>query len=407
MTDEMPVSPLAGIKLDGMADVFKTNAASLSVVPNYSSCYLDMRSTWHQLVVIGNGFDLACDLNSSFSSFFEPRFEKMRDIEAADMPDGGNVVSRLREAGLTVWDIILFDRSGDDWCDVEGAIAKWMRPSNPARFIDLLDSIFELVFSGKKWQRSLLRRDSVERHVVRYIVEGGFGLEGDYSRDKLNVLLLEELHRLENAFDVYLRKQVEMTPRYPECARELLRDIIMRDMPNEEDYQTELSVLSFNYTGPKEMQLCDVDDTVSYVNIHGRLDEGIIIGIDGKGLMTNANVLPFTKTYRLMAKGGPRYNDVLPGDVSLIKFFGHSLSSADYSYFQAIFDAVDLYGGDTCLAFYYRRYANKSDLEVRTDMMKRVTDLLSIYGETLDNIDHGNNLIHKLLLEGRLSIESI
>ncbi len=40
-------------------------------------------------------------------------------------------------------------------------------------------------------------------------------------------------------------------------------------------------------------------------------------------------------------------------------------------------------------------------------MMKRVTDLLSIYGETLDNIDHGNNLIHKLLLEGRLSIESI
>lgn len=183
MTDEMPVSPLAGIKLDGMADVFKTNAASLSVVPDYSSCYLGMRSTWRQLVVIGNGFDLACDLNSSFSSFFEPRFEKMRDIEAADMPDGGNVVSRLREAGLTVWDIILFDRSGDDWCDVEGAIAKWMRPSNPARFIDLLDSIFELVFSGKKWQRSLLRRDSVERHVVRYIVEGGFGLEGDYSRD--------------------------------------------------------------------------------------------------------------------------------------------------------------------------------------------------------------------------------
>lgn len=93
VTDEMPVSPLAGIKLDGIADVFKTNAASLSVVPDYSSCYLGMRSTWHQLVVIGNGFDLACDLNSSFSSFFEPRFEKMRDIEAADMPDGGNVVS--------------------------------------------------------------------------------------------------------------------------------------------------------------------------------------------------------------------------------------------------------------------------------------------------------------------------
>ena len=40
-------------------------------------------------------------------------------------------------------------------------------------------------------------------------------------------------------------------------------------------------------------------------------------------------------------------------------------------------------------------------------MMNRVTGLLSTYGETLDNVDHGNNLIYRLLLEGRLSVEKI
>jgi len=35
----------------------------------------------------------------------------------------------------------------------------------------------------------------------------------------------------------------------------------------------------------------------------------------------------------------------------LIKFYGHSLGTADYSYFQAIFDQIDLYGGNTTLYF--------------------------------------------------------
>ena len=37
-----------------------------------------------------------------------------------------------------------------------------------------------------------------------------------------------------------------------------------------------------------------------------------------------------------------------------IKFYGHSLGEADYSYFQAIFDSVKLYEGDTRLVFYFR-----------------------------------------------------
>lgn len=97
----------------------------------------------------------------------------------------------------------------------------------------------------------------------------------------------------------------------------------------------------------------------------------------------------------------------------LIKFYGHSLGAADYSYFQALFDAVHLYDGHTQLIFFYRRHSKEEKTEqevaegmqeIKTDMMSRVVKLLTAYGNTLDNKDHGKNLIHKLLIEGRLAV---
>ena len=96
----------------------------------------------------------------------------------------------------------------------------------------------------------------------------------------------------------------------------------------------------------------------------------------------------------------------------MIKFFGHSLDFADYSYFQAIFDEVDLYESDTRLIFYYnenRRNGEKGNKGekrgVKEEMFREVNHLIAGYGESLDNKDHGRNLLHKLLLEGRLTIK--
>lgn len=36
----------------------------------------------------------------------------------------------------------------------------------------------------------------------------------------------------------------------------------------------------------------------------------------------------------------------------MIKFYGHSLGEADYSYFQAIFDSVKLYGGGVRASYF-------------------------------------------------------
>lgn len=100
-----------------------------------------------------------------------------------------------------------------------------------------------------------------------------------------------------------------------------------------------------------------------FINIHGSLDKDIIFGIDGMGYMDKLEVLPFTKTYRVALTGiqmSPSFvHTATPMDPSkatrTIKFFGHSLSEADYSYFQAAFDGVNLYSGPTKLVFYCKR----------------------------------------------------
>ena len=88
------------------------------------------RNTYHQLVILGNGFDKACGLRSSFWEFFELRMEPIKKIEAQDDFPGMNCAKGLRAVDTTAWDLILYVRKefaekGWDvrWRDVESAIA--------------------------------------------------------------------------------------------------------------------------------------------------------------------------------------------------------------------------------------------------------------------------------------------
>ena len=44
---------------------------------------------------------------------------------------------------------------------------------------------------------------------------------------------------------------------------------------------------------------------------------------------------------------------------------------------------------------------------IREELYSRISHLLIEYGNTLDNKDHGKNLMHKLLLEERLLIKRL
>ncbi|RTK72976.1 hypothetical protein DRJ71_18680, partial [Enterococcus faecalis] len=88
-------------------------------------------------------------------------------------------------------------------------------------------------------------------------------------------------------------------------------------------------------------------------------------------------------------------------------FYGHSLSSLDYSYFQTIFDYYDLYDSKILLVFYYKVYEGTTKEVIELDLADKISKLLYNYSESIDNVKRGKNLLHKLLLEKRLLIKEI
>lgn len=386
----------------------------------------------HQLIVLGNGFDLACDLPSRYEDFFG-------DIDNMVYPSPEELGQQswgmyLRDHRYTAWDVIFcYARRtlGKNWHDIEDHISRWVKNGGAAsssridRILAALQGVVQN-FPGMygvpdDWRtydgmRLLERYPEVE--VARFLMDVySDDVVGSWNRSKLLDVLLEELHSLEKRFVSYLNDAIDSTPRYVESAVGLLESI-RSDRFSADDSRYHSTVLNFNYTTPYEYCLDPHNDLVNPLNIHGRLDDEIVFGIDGSDCMSDAMALPFTKTYRIMSMGMDDVIDIVfpPGstcgwETMTMKFFGHSLSKPDYSYFQALFDSVDIYSGHVTLVFYYRPYGAGDDhtreVRCRESMMSAVIKLLVEYGKTLDNKNHGRNLIHKLLLEGRLHVTRI
>ena len=276
-----------------------------------------------------------------------------------------------------------------------------------------------------------------------------------YSDDEAYSLLinriLQELHKFERGFCKYIKNNIvnpnnekEYNTQYIVNAMNLLNtltgftdiqyetidDIIERE---EEEYWEQCSptmrqsawrekhilskefanlhsvnILSFNYTAL--FDILEVQSPCLYNNVHGKLcmnkcaencsTSNIIFGIDDTIVQSqdeNFEIHKFSKTYRKMLYANAE-SRVLPtkNNPLEIKFYGHSLSEADYSYFQSIFDYYNLYeNSKVSLMFYYSKGFEQTD---------EVYRLINTYGKTLSNKDQGKNLTHKLLLENRLKI---
>lgn len=172
------------------------------------------------------------------------------------------------------------------------------------------------------------------------------------------------------------------------------------------------NILSFNYTNVFDVLPLNIN--CKYTNVHGKLctnkcDDcnscNIIFGVDDAVIKTQ-NDIPelrlFSKTFRKMQNPASP-TSILPNIEDYqslqIKFYGHSLSSADYSYFQSIFDYYNIYDNTkVSLIFYYSKGYEQYDA---------IYELINTYGTTLTNKDQGKNLMHKLLLENRLKILEI
>jgi len=215
----------------------------------------------------------------------------------------------------------------------------------------------------------------------------GFNPQNGNLNEDLSEYLLQQLKIFEQHFATYLTQKLAEDSDYKKDAAERLEKL--SDQP--------FNLLNFNYTKPQS------DNLQFPRNIHSTLDNAPIFGIDSDDIEATKPYYKFTKTYRIMRLAGNTDTpQILPKSINKLIFYGHSLSQADYSYFQAIFDYYNIYSENIQLIFYYSPYGNKTSDEVARDQFDRVSRLLESYGDKIPN--KGKNLLPKLLLEGRVKI---
>lgn len=341
--------------------------------------------------------------------------------------NGNNLSYFLWEHDLTVWDFILLeDKQLRAWYDVEACIKDWVDYSSPSvsgkTHIQQICEEFRKI--GKNYSPILQFPIKAKLCVLDYAVDF---YRWDGKPGSLLDILLNQLHYFEVCFANYIEDQTRFNRRYSSSADDLLFFLANDEMPeqvltmgyNEDPNSAShefTNILDFNYTEPVKKTW---KNGPTCLNVHGLArSNNIIFGIDGTNINPGqecyAKIVKFTKTYRIMALNSIPHSSLVrpylssdPDNVtSTIKFFGHSLAQADYSYFQAIFDEVSLYESNTRLIFYYneRRPDGKN---AQAEMFEKVNHFITTYGQTLDNKDHGRNLLHKLLLEGRLVIKQV
>lgn len=384
-----------------------------------------------KLLVIGNGFDLACSLKSNISSYLDyaknkfmpqnfavilkevqkyfdenqswteggqtgqPRVESL--IGNPNNPTArllGNVISER----INFWDLLFAERKNIDkeWNDVESEIKD---VTEGLKTISIKELLMKSEYS--------LNSSQLKSYVLLLDILSKLRNEFPSNLVEDDNFLINELQSFENNFAAYLQEQFssEIHSGYRDYLNE--SEELLQRLSGDSEY----NILSFNYTQP--YLWTNNEHLHTYKNVHGHIgrpdtDEtsNIIFGIDSTDVSPNDSSYKFTKTYRdLFDSDASKSKDLLDSNINEIIFYGHSLSKADYSYFLSLFDHYQIYSNtNVSLTFAYNPYiSGMLPRQVKEDQFKKLSSLSFEYGDTLEQ-NHGNNLLHKMILEGRIKI---
>lgn len=384
-----------------------------------------MSNASNQLIVLGNGFDLECGLPSRFANFYNEREPHLEEWLEADK-------NAEESHHINIWDYIFRKEkiNNPSWEDVESVIQKWVetKPDSLDRekrlfisnFLNRLDGVDKENVNRRigSWEEKIEAGDSENTPKLslheQAIMAKTLQLNSDGSSagatcmSQLDFLFLQ-LEEMELAFEEYLSNKIDDI--YKCNAAKLFDRLRLQDLelPSE---NVNTNVITFNYTTVPSGNEYGKNSSTNWCHVHGTVgDHNLIFGIDHTCLRSGddirGDVLQFTKTERVLVSPiiNAKEQSVFEfpdnmGKVSYIKFYGHSLGDADYSYFKSIFDKVNLLNSNTKLLFYY-----PSDrLQERNVLYGRVAKLMVNYGNGMSDRQLGRNLMHRLLLEKRLKL---
>lgn len=410
-----------------------------------------------QILIIGNGFDLECGLESTFKNFFNWRFNSIRwedGLHGSEKLNSEKALVELIEKSLDgrllneldipFWDCVfilakfyLSKTQLNQWCDVENIIYNVIPFAFEGKY-RFKDFKTNLRFSEaqEKWDYLRSKNGPVPTVITKSFIRSQckatfkndiklLSKQNGTSRLKKTEYLLTQLYEFEDRFADFINHQMHIKKgAYESAANNLIRCLTRIPYVNDKDYLDYLDVLSFNYSLDRSFanrQFSNDKDIhiVSWCNIHGVANKSEskfpnknhwrpIFGIDNHDISDKKTSedprIMFTKSYRLLDNNIFSLTSSEHAGYSgtdLITVYGHSLNRADYSYFETIFDENNLYNSKTKLQVYYN--GKENDIEEKHNCITNVVNLLNNYGQTLGDT-HGENIVNKMILENRLEV---
>ena len=409
------------------------------------------------LFVIGNGFDLQCNLKSTYEDFL---YSKLKDYgeEIGKIPFADNVsiqstldyyiedlaetLEVLKSNGkqnvffekLSAWYIILLGKKmlmNNDWCYIENQIHEMLRQrSDDISPIEDIGSWILEDISGREnthrdrdtyiYKLVALNMQLKYREIFELVLELGGSCDIDCqsllkdSDERFVTLIVEklllELNELEKDFGKYLYKAVNQLADYSERSERLFR-IMLDNMRVERPIK--YNVLSFNYTRPWFQGSTKViNELAKYVNIHGHIEPNggkIVFGIDESEINPNSSQYIFTKVSRTLGLYNQQQsnmdipiNELLSEGIKRVIFYGHSLSIADYGYFKMIFDRYK--DEETQFEFYYNVYEGTTEEKEYRKQVNAISRLFGIYSREKFG---QSNIFQEMIQNKRILIRKI
>ena len=235
----------------------------------------------HQLLVLGNGFDLECGLPTRFCHFFEPRIEALK---AQDWKATGKLEGLGYEATPTLWDFLLRSKLYAPWYSIEDAVNDLVLsagdgasgPTGLAK--SLIECRRELATESSAdatGREGESRARSDEEDLLRNVAEFMAADCSDalrqpsqpWSSKELIDYLGMQLAKIESNFSNYMCSICEGNDVYAERSLKLLRWMLADGRPAEENLILNTTVLSFNYTNPFK-ETVRHSGNVNAINVH-------------------------------------------------------------------------------------------------------------------------------------------
>lgn len=356
-----------------------------------------------KLLIIGNGFDLSLQLQTSYNSFFTERYSDLMQQEVSDFKGNRKtdlaVLKTLNNKNF--WDIYFLLKHDDErnvdknWSNIESDIESFLtglKPDGKKEMftIDNCKAVYKKNLDGKEYSK-------IDNAYISILL-GVALLDIPRELNQFDDFIFSELKKFENSFKEYINEILKRRKSYTRQSKHLIENLV--------ENTDNLYILSFNYTEFRYELSCDKQ--IEGENVHGKIREEIIFGIDAGNLDVNGEAYRYSKTYRkLMMNFNGDEHSSLPKEIKKIIFYGHSLADADYSYFQSIFDFYSIYDSEIGVEFCFNVFNPELEQDIERDQLKSVTRLLNKYGGSMTNLNHGKNLTHKLLLENRLRISKV